>query len=197
MLNEVIRHFKSAFILLVIFTIMTGGIYPLVVTWIAQIFFSWQANGSMIENNDKLIGSILIGQSFDSADYFWGRPSATSPYPYNAASSSGSNLGPSNPLFLDSVTNRVMNIKKIDIHNMQLIPVDLVTSSSSGLDPEISPKAAYYQADRIASRRHLSHQTVISLIQSKIKKRSLFILGEPRVNIFELNLALDKLGRGA
>jgi len=193
MLNDALRQIKVAFLVLILFTIMTGLIYPLVVTGFAQLFFPWQANGSLIEQNDKIIGSALIGQSFDSPDYFWGRPSATSPYPYNAEASSGSNMGPSNPSFLETVKERALAIKKSDLENHLLIPVDFVTASGSGLDPEISPLAAYYQVPRIAKAHRISEEAIRELIQNQIKNRTFILLGEPRVNVLQLNIALNNL----
>ena len=193
MFIEAVRQIKIAFLALVFFTIFTGLIYPLITTGLAQLFFPWQANGSVIEQNGKKIGSLLIGQSFDSPKYFWGRPSATSPFPYNGGASSGSNLGPSNPDFLTAVNARVENFKKYNTQNQQVIPVDLVTASGSGLDPEISPLAALYQVSRIAKERNISEADIQSLIQTQIKNRTLLILGEPRINVLQLNLALDNL----
>lgn len=189
---EAIKQIKTAFILLALFTILTGLIYPAIVTGLAQLLFSWQANGSMIEQNGQMRGSLLIGQSFSDPKYFWGRPSATSPYPYNAENSSGSNLGPSNPAFLTAVKNRVSSLHKADPENHHLIPVDLVTASASGLDPEISPLAAYYQAHRIAKARGISEMEVLILIQRSIRNYFNGMLGEPRINVLQLNLALDK-----
>lgn len=186
------NQLKIAFRLLLLLTVLTGLLYPVFVTFLAQIIFPWQANGSLIKKNNQVIGSKLIGQSFTDAKYFWGRPSATSPFPYNAASSAGSNLGPSNPDFLVTINNRVTTIKQTNLQN-NLVPVDLVTASGSGLDPEISPLAAFYQVSRIAKARGISEQTIQLLINNSIKKRVLGILGEPRVNILELNLSLDHL----
>lgn len=188
-----LKQIKTACILLLSLTLLTGLVYPLIVTGIAQFLFPWQANGSLVEQNGQIIGSLLIGQSFTSPDYFWGRVSATSPYPYNAVNSSGSNMGPSNPDFLSAVNSRAESLHKADPRNHQLIPVDLVTASGSGLDPDISPLAAFYQVHRIAKARHLSEQTVKELVTSQIKKRPGVILGEPRINVLALNLALDHL----
>jgi K+-transporting ATPase ATPase C chain len=191
MWREAFDQIKTGLILLVLFTILTGLIYPAVITVFAQLFFPKQANGSFIEQNGKTIGSLLIGQSFTAENYFWGRPSATSPYPYNAESSSGSNMGPSNLNFLATVKERVNQFHTTDSHNNQLIPVDLVTASGSGLDPEISPLAAFYQVPRIAKAHHISEEKIQALIQNSIQNRTLGILGEPRVNILQLNIALD------
>jgi K+-transporting ATPase ATPase C chain len=187
------KQIKTAFILLILFSLLTGVIYPLLVTGMAQILFPYQANGSLIINNGKIIGSQLIGQSFTSPGYFWGRPSATTPYPYNAANSTGSNMGPSNPDFIKLVYSRVDTIRQADPENRDRIPVDLVTASGSGLDPEISPLAAYYQVPRIAKARGMSEQDIQSLIQQLTKNRTFGILGEPRVNVLNLNIALDSL----
>jgi len=195
MLSESFRQIKTAFMMLVIFTILTGVIYPFVITGIAQLLFPWQANGSLMSTN-RVIGSELIGQSFTAPQYFWSRPSATSPYPYNAQLSSGSNLGPSNPALFAAVKERVTNLRKADPLNNHPIPADLVTASGSGLDPDISPLSAYYQAARIAKARHVSVLTVWTIIQSQIQQRTFNILGEPRVNVLKLNLALDNIRSG-
>ena len=193
MFKEFVGQIRTAFTLLILMTILTGLIYPFIVTGAAQFFFPWQANGSLIANNGKNIGSLLIGQSFTSPGYFWGRPSATSPFPYNGEASAGSNSGPSNLNFLATVQERVNNFKKIDYPKKQLVPVDLVTASGSGLDPEVSPLAAFYQVPRIAKVRHLSEKILEDLVQSQIRYRTLYLLGEPRVNVLQLNLALDNL----
>lgn len=193
MFKEVMEHIKTALILLIVFTLVTGLLYPLAVTGLAQLLFPAKANGSLIKQNDHVIGSQLIGQFFSSPTYFWGRPSATSPYPYNGEASAGSNLGPTNPDFLDAVKKRILPLKETSPQNNKDIPVDLVTASGSGLDPDISPYAAYYQAARIAKARNLSLEEVNTLIQKHIKNRTLGLLGEPRVNVLEINLALDNL----
>ena len=193
MLATTFKQMKIAFILLICFAVLTGLIYPFVVTVIAQLFFPWEANGSRVELNGKTIGSLLIGQSFTDTRYFWGRPSATTPYPYNAVNSSGSNLGPSNLDFLSAVKNRVAQLHRLDSENKNLIPVDLVTASASGIDPDISPVAAFYQVPRIAKARGESEVKIQALVQNAIKKRTFGLLGEARVNVFELNLALDNL----
>ncbi|AWN75009.1 potassium-transporting ATPase subunit KdpC [Legionella anisa] len=198
MVIEALKQIKTALMVLLIFSLLTGLIYPAVVTALAQVFFPYQANGSLLQRDGILIGSALIGQHFDTPNYFWGRPSATTPFPYNAASSSGSNMGPSNPEFLAIVKKRVNRLQQYDLDNpnkrsKQLIPVDLVTASASGLDPEISPLAAYYQIPRIAKARHISEQKIQELVNQLIKKRTLHLLGEPRINVLELNLALDHL----
>ncbi len=182
---------RPALMVLLIFTVMTGLLYPLLVTGIAQLIFPHQANGSLIVRNGQVAGSELIGQSFDDPKYFWGRPSATSPYPYNASASSGSNLGPSNPTLIDLIKTRIADLKAADPTNTQPIPVDLVTASGSGLDPNISVAAALYQVPRVARVRGLSEATVIALVDKYTQGRQLGFLGEPRVNVLELNLALD------
>lgn len=175
-------------------TVVAGLIYPLAVTGVAQVVFPVQANGSLIVKDGKPIGSALIGQPFDDPKYFWGRLSATSPYPYNAAFSSGSNLGPTNAALLDEVKARVDALRAADPQNTQPIPVDLVTSSGSGLDPDISVAAALYQAPRVARVRGLAESQVRVLVLQFSEDRQLGIFGEPRVNVLELNLALDKQG---
>lgn len=187
------RQLRIAILLLGLLTVLTGVIYPLVVTGIAQVIFHRQANGSLIDRDGELIGSELIGQQFDEPGYFWGRPSATMPFPYNAAASSGSNYGPSNPMLLDAIAKRVAALKAADPENTQPIPVDLVTYSASGLDPHISVAAALYQVPRIARQRGLSEAQVLSLVDRFTEGRQFGILGEPRVNILLLNLTLDEV----
>jgi K+-transporting ATPase ATPase C chain len=178
---------------LLVFTVLTGLVYPLVVTGIAQLFFPHQANGSLIVVNGQTLGSALIGQSFDDPKYFWGRLSATGPFPYNAAASSGSNLGPTNPALLDAIKARIAALKAADPANTQPIPVDLVTSSGSGLDPHISLAAVYYQVSRVARARGMSEADVTALVDQYTEGRQLGFLGEPRVNVLLLNLALDEI----
>ena len=192
-MTEIIKQIRSAFFLLLILTGLTGIIYPALITVVAQSLFPLQANGSLIEANGKIVGSKLIGQNFTDPKYFWGRPSATTPFPYNAANSSGSNLGPSNPDLFAKVKERIIKFNQADPLNADLIPVDLVTASASGLDPEISPLAAFYQIPRVAKARGLSETDVGILVESLIKGRTLGFLGEPRINVLELNLALDKM----
>jgi potassium-transporting ATPase KdpC subunit len=187
------NHVKSALLMLVIMTAVTGVGYPLAVTGIAQTLFAKQANGSLIVQNGAAIGSELIGQSFSSPKYFWSRPSATSPYPYNAASSSGSNQGPTNPALTDAVAARIKALRDAAPGDTAPVPVDLVTASGSGLDPHISPAAAYYQAERVAKARKLDPSRVMALIAEYTEGRQFGILGEPRVNVLRLNLALDQL----
>lgn len=175
----------------IILTIVTGVIYPLVITGIAQVFFSHQANGSMLVRDGKVIGSELIGQSFDNPKYFLGRLSATSPQPFNATASSGSNLGPSNPALLDNIKARISNLQKADPDNKLPIPVDLVTASASGLDPHISLAAAYYQIPRVARERKMKEDIVRAIVNENTESRFLGVIGEPVVNVLKLNLALD------
>ena len=186
-----LRQLKIALIFLGIFTVITGIIYPLFVTGIAQAFFHRQANGSLIEENGTSVGSELIGQPFSDPKYFWGRLSATAPFPYNAAASSGSNYGPSNPALREAVQARIDALKAVDPDNNQPIPVDLVTFSASGLDPDISVAAADYQVPRVARYRGLSEEQVSALVSQFTEGRQFGILGEPRVNVLKLNLALD------
>lgn len=182
---------RPAIMLLVLLTIITGVIYPLAVTGIAQAAFPGQANGSLIYNKDgQPVGSALIGQPFNDLKYFWGRPSATGPFPYNAAASSGSNLGPTSQALLAAVKTRVEALHAADPSNTRPIPVDLVTASASGLDPHISPAAAFYQIPRVARERGLSEGAVRRLVTEYTEGRTFGILGEPRVNVLALNLAL-------
>lgn len=184
---------KPALLMLLMLTLVTGVAYPLLVTGLAQFFFSKQANGSLLYQDSKLVGSELIGQSFDDPKYFWSRLSATGPFPYNAAASSGSNLGPMNPALLNAVQARVQALQQADSSNNQLIPVDLVTASASGLDPHLSPEAAFYQVSRVARARNLEEAAVRRLVEKHIEGRQLGFLGEPRVNVLKLNLALNTL----
>jgi K+-transporting ATPase ATPase C chain len=184
---------RPALMSLLIFTVLVGLLYPLVVTGIAQLVFPHQANGSLIVQNGQTVGSTLIGQQFTDPKYFWGRLSATGPYPYNAAASSGSNLGPTNPALLDEAKARIAALKAADPTNTQPIPVDLVTSSGSGLDPDISVAAALYQLPRVARLRGLSQSALRTLVDQYTHGRQLGFLGEPRVNVLQLNLALDAL----
>lgn len=184
---------RPALVSLAALTLITGLLYPLVVTGIAQVLFPRQANGSLIMNDGKPVGSSLIGQPFDAPKYFWGRPSATSPFPYNAAASSGSNLGPTNDALMKVMQARIETLKTADLDNPLPIPVDLVTASGSGLDPHISPAAAEYQIRRIARVRGLDETVVRGLVSHHTEGRQLGVLGEPRVNALLLNLALDTL----
>jgi K+-transporting ATPase ATPase C chain len=186
------RHLRAVLVLFFAFTLLTGLVYPLAVTGLAQVFFPRQANGSLIEKDGKVIGSVLIGQPFSDPRSFWGRPSATASFPYNAANSGGSNLGPTNPDLLKRVSADIARL-----HASQgtgPVPVDLVTSSASGLDPHISPAAALYQVERVAKARGLDPAAVRRLVQKHVEGRQLGVLGEPRVNVLELNLDLEKAG---
>jgi K+-transporting ATPase ATPase C chain len=180
-----------AVLMLVVFTVLSGVIYPLAVTGVAQVAFPSQANGSLIARDDKLFGSSLIGQPFDDPQYFWSRPSATGPTPYNAGASSGSNQGPLSPVLHDAVKTRIDALRAADPDNERQIPIDLVTASGSGLDPHISPAAAEYQAARVARERGMSEEKVRELVEEHTEGRTFGLLGEPRVNVLELNLALD------
>lgn len=192
-MNEgMMKHqLRPALMMLLILTILTGVMYPLAVTGLAQLLFPTQANGSLMTRDGKVIGSELIGQYFDEPQYFWGRPSATSPYPYNAAASSGSNLGPTNPVLIEAVKTRVAAVRAADPGNEAPVPVDLVTTSGSGLDPHISPAAALYQAHRVARVRGVQESQVKDLVALHTEGRQFGLLGEPRVNVLKLNLALD------
>lgn len=187
------RQIRSAVILLVLLTVLTGVIYPLVVTGILQAAFHHQANGSLIEKDSKYLGSELIGQPFDEPGYFWGRPSATAPFPYNASASSGSNYGPSNQKLLEGIQKRIEALRAADPGNNEPIPIDLVTYSASGLDPHISVAAALYQIPRVARQRSLSQAQVLTLVNRFTEGRQLGIFGEPRVNVLLLNQALDQV----
>jgi len=187
------NQFKPAIASIAIFTLLTGILYPLLITGIAQVIFPRQANGSLIVQNGQVVGSELIGQSFDDPRYFWGRPSATSPFPYNAAASSGSNLSPSNPALTEAVKARLAVLKAADPQNNAPIPVDLVTASGSGLDPNISVAAALYQVMRVAKARGLNEEIVRVLVEHNTQARQFGLLGGPRVNVLDLNLALDEI----
>ena len=187
-MNAIVR---PALVLFALLTALTGVVYPLAVTGIAQALFPAQAAGSLIVRDGKTIGSSLIGQSFSDPKYFWGRPSATTPIPYNASSSSGSNLGPLNPALTDAVKARIEALRAADRGNAAAVPVDLVTASGSGLDPHISVAAAQVQAQRVAKVRGLSMQQLQPLIDKHTEGQLLGLIGEPRVNVLQLNLALD------
>src|SRR5437667_5052156 len=189
------EHLRPALVILLLMTLITGVGYPLVVTGIAQALFPAQANGSLIVKDGKPVGSTLIGQPFDDPKYFWSRPSATSPFADNAGSSTGSNLSPTNPDLVKAVQGRVDALRAADPGNTAPVPVDLVTASGSGLDPHISPAAAFYQAPRVAKARKLPPETVRELVERHIEGRFLGFLGEPRVNVLALNLALDSAAR--
>jgi potassium-transporting ATPase KdpC subunit len=182
---------KPAFVIFIVLTIITGVLYPLAITGLAQMIFPSKANGSIIYRDGKAVGSSLIGQAFDDPKYFWSRPSATAPVPYNAAASSGSNLGPLNPALTDAVSARIKALKDADPDNKLPIPVDLVTTSGSGLDPHISLAAAEYQFHRVAKARGMEEKKLRELLVRHTQDRTLGLLGEPRVNVVELNLDLD------
>lgn len=187
-----LKELKPALLIFVILTLITGAAYPALVTAIAQLAFKGEANGSLIERGGKTVGSRLIGQPFSDPKYFWGRASATSPMPYNAGASGGSNQGPLNPALEDAVKARIAALKAADPTQSAPIPVDLVTASGSGLDPHISPAAATYQVARVARVRGLAPEAVQQLVAAHTEGRQLGILGEPRVNVLALNLALDQ-----
>jgi len=184
---------RPAVTLFVLLSLVTGIAYPLVVTGIAKTLFTSAASGSLAERDGKPVGSMLIGQSFTGAQYFWGRPSATGPYPNNAAASGGSNLGPLNPALADAVKTRIAALKQADPSNTKPVPVDLVTASASGLDPHISPAAAEYQVERVAKTRNLPPKQVRDLVARHTDGRQLGLFGELRVNVLALNLALDAM----
>jgi len=187
-----LRELRTAFLVLLALTTVTGVAYPLLVTGAAQLLFPRQANGSLLEVGGRSAGSALIGQPFDDPGYFWSRPSATSKFPYDASASSGSNLGPSSDALRDALKARVAALRAADPANTAPVPIDLVTASASGLDPDISPAAARYQAARVARARGLDPGRVEALVAEHTEGRFLGLLGEPRVNVLALNLALDR-----
>lgn len=189
--NMLLKHLRTSIISIVLFTVLTGLLYPLAVTGIAQLIFPGKANGSMIVKDGKSLGSELIGQSFSDPKYFWSRPSATGPFAYNAGASSGSNYGTLNPALLDALNRRIKDLKDADPQNTNPIPVDLVTASGSGLDPHISVAAALYQLPRVARNRNMSEEKIRTLVDQFTEDRQLGFLGEPRVNVLKLNLALN------
>jgi len=189
----ILKQLRPALLVFAVFTVLTGIIYPLAMTGLAQVLFPSQANGSLITQNGQVVGSSLIGQQFDDPTYFWGRLSDTANNPYNAAASSGSNLGPTNPALQQAVSDRIKALKDADPANTLPIPVDLVSASGSGLDPDISVAAAEYQAGRVARLRGLAPDKVQALIDQHTTQPALGFLGEARVNVLELNLALDAL----
>jgi K+-transporting ATPase ATPase C chain len=185
---------RQSVLVYLVLTVLTGVAYPLLVTGVAQVAFPHAANGSLVEHDGKVVGSELIGQQFDNAKYFASRPSATGPTPYNAAASTGSNLGPTNPTQLDAVKGRVESAKQANENATAAVPIDLVTASGSGLDPHVSPAAAEFQVARVAKARGIDVEKVRDLVRTHTAGRTLGFLGEPRVNVLELNLALDELG---
>jgi K+-transporting ATPase ATPase C chain len=187
-----LAQLRPAIMVLVLLTLVTGVAYPLLVTGIAQAVFPFQAQGSLVVKEGKVVGSALIGQPFDDPKYFWSRPSATSPFADNAGASSGSNLSPTNPDLVKAVQGRVDALRAADPGNTSPVPVDLVTASGSGLDPHISPAAALYQVSRVSRARKLDPAAVRQLVDQHTEGRTLGFLGEPRVNVLALNLALDK-----
>jgi potassium-transporting ATPase KdpC subunit len=185
------QSIRTAVLLFAVVTFLTGIVYPLAVTGLAQALFPRQANGSLIKINEEKIASELIGQAFSEPRYFWGRPSATTPVAYNGASSTGSNLGPSNPALKEAVRKRIAALLASDRENRLSIPVDLVTASGSGLDPHISPAAALYQVPRVAKARGIDERNIAELVRTQIQDRQFGILGEPTVHVLHLNMALD------
>jgi K+-transporting ATPase ATPase C chain len=188
-------YLRRSLLIIVVMMVLVGVVYPLFILGVGQAAFNHKANGSLITQNGKVVGSSLIGQTFDSPRYFWSRPSATSPSAYNADASGGSNLATSNPSLLKSIEQRIAALRAADPGNKLPVPIDLVTSSASGLDPDISPAAAEYQVSRVAKARGLSVETVRGLVNKYTTGRTLGFLGEPRVNVLKLNLALDALGK--
>ncbi|AGY58959.1 potassium-transporting ATPase subunit KdpC [Gloeobacter kilaueensis] len=185
---------RPALLSVMVLTLLTGIVYPLLLAGIASLAFPFQAHGSLVTRNGRIVGSRLIGQEFTSPRYFWSRPSATTPAPYNAAASSGSNLGPTNEKLTQEGRGRIAHLRATDPTNTAPVPIDLITASGSGLDPDISPAAAHYQAGRVARARSLAPARVHALVEQQIEGRVLGFLGEPQVNVLQLNLALDALG---
>jgi K+-transporting ATPase KdpC subunit len=184
---------RTAILLFAVITLLTGIVYPFAVTGLALALFPREANGSLIKINEEKIASELVGQPFSAPRYFWGRPSATMPVPYNGASSTGSNLGPSNPALKEAIQERIAALLAADPENRLPVPVDLVTTSGSGLDPHISPAAALYQAPRVAKAREIDERKVAELVRIHIRDRQFGIFGEPTVHVLRLNMALDAL----
>ena len=189
-MNRLLRPCLGVFAVL---ALVTGAAYPVLVTTVAQLAFPTEAGGSLLERDGQAVGSALLGQPFSAPGYFWGRPSATAPQPYNGASSSGSNLAATNPALVDAVAERVRALREVDPGNDAPVPVDLVTASGSGLDPHISPAAAEYQLARVARARGLAPEQVRALLSAHTHDRLLGLLGEPRVDVLQLNLALDEV----
>ena len=188
----IIRRLREAVSMVVVLTLVTGVVYPLLITGVALGVFPYQARGSILQRDGKAIGSALIGQNFSDPAYFWGRPSASAPQPYDGLASGGSNHGPLNPALLEKVKAAARTLRDADPENTAAIPVDLVTASASGLDPDISPAAAYYQAARVARVRKISVERVKELIAAHTARATATFIGEPRVNVLQLNLALDR-----
>jgi K+-transporting ATPase ATPase C chain len=191
-----LKQLRTSVIAIFLFTVLTGLLYPLMVTGIAQLAFPGKANGSLLRKDGKVVGSELIGQPFSDPKYFWSRLSATGPFAYNAGASSGSNYGPLNPALLGAAQKRIKELKDADPQNTQPVPVDLVTASGSGLDPHISVAAALYQLPRVARTRNMGEERVRSLVNQYTEGRQLGFLGEPRVNVLKLNLALEDISKG-
>jgi K+-transporting ATPase ATPase C chain len=187
------EQIRSAILMFVILSLLTGIFYPAFITGAVYIFFPHQATGSMLYQNNKLLGSALIGQEFTDPKYFWGRISETSPVAYNSSSSSGSNLGPSNPALIEKVKTRIRALKEFGPDNTNPVPIDLVTSSASGLDPHVSIAGAYYQIPRVARMRGLTEDTVKAIVNKYTNSRIFGLIGEPVVNVLELNLELDSI----
>jgi K+-transporting ATPase ATPase C chain len=192
-----LRFLRPSLIFLALFTLLTGVVYPLVVTAVAQTFFPYRANGSLIEQEGVIVGSELVGQPFDDPAYFWGRPSLTEPYPYNGGASAGSTIAPSNPALVERIAARIAALEAADPTNQQAIPVDLVTASGSGLDPHVSLAAAEYQVERVARFRGVETAVLHQLVAEHTEGRTFGLLGESRVNVLRLNLALDALTAGS
>lgn len=188
---------KTSVLMLLVLSLLTGLAYPLAITGVAQLAFPNQANGGLVTVNGRIVGAELIGQPFDNPKYFWSRPSATGPHPYNAGSSSGSNLAVTNPVQLDAIRGRVAKLRESGLSSDQPIPIDLVTASGSGLDPHISPAAARVQVARVARARGIDEAAVTRRVDAATQGRQFGILGEPRVNVLRLNLSLDELTREA
>jgi potassium-transporting ATPase KdpC subunit len=184
---------RPALVLLALFTLLTGVLYPAALTGLAQVLFPRQANGSLLMREGQVVGSALVGQPFSDPRYFWSRPSATAPTPYNAAASSGSNVGPTHPALRERVQERLQALRAADPGNTAPVPVELLTASASGLDPHLSPAAVYYQLPRVARARGLEPERLRQLVQAHVEPRTLRLLGEPRVNVLALNLALDDM----
>jgi potassium-transporting ATPase KdpC subunit len=189
----ILSNLKPALVMIILMTVLLGGVYPAAVTAVASVLFPRQASGSLLVEDGKVVGSALIGQAFADPKHFWSRPSATAPYPYNASASSGSNMGPLNPALTDAVTARIKALRDVDPNNAADVPVDLVTASGSGLDPHISPAAAQFQVQRVARVRGMDPTKVTALVERFTEGRQFGFFGEPRVNVLRLNLALDAI----